>query len=165
MMKNVSIREIESFLIEEAALLDEWRLNEWLELMDEDAHYLIPPLDKPESDWRAALFIASDDMKTLKNRVDQLMGKMVWAENPKSRTRRLITNVRILCQNDPEDGIIKITANFAIWRFQMGNTDIFVGKYMHKLRLCENGDFKFKERKSVLDLESLRPQGKISFIL
>ena len=44
--------EIEEFLIHEAALLDEWRLEEWLALMAPDARYLVPPLDAPDADHR-----------------------------------------------------------------------------------------------------------------
>ena len=50
-----TVDEIERFLIEEAALLDEWRLEEWLALMAEDCRYLVPPLDKPDADHRETL--------------------------------------------------------------------------------------------------------------
>ena len=47
-----TVGEIEEFLIQEAALLDEWRLEEWLALMAPDARYLVPPLDVPDADHR-----------------------------------------------------------------------------------------------------------------
>src|SRR3977135_3802153 len=61
MATQFTVGEIEQFLIEEAALLDEWRLDEWLALMAEDAHYLVPPLDKPDADHRDTLFLIADD--------------------------------------------------------------------------------------------------------
>jgi p-cumate 2,3-dioxygenase beta subunit len=80
--------EIEEFLIHEAELLDEWRLEEWLELMAPDARYLVPPLDAPEADHRGTLFLIADDRRTLASRVRQLSSALTWAENPHSRTRR-----------------------------------------------------------------------------
>ena len=44
-MADVSVGEIERFLVDEAALLDEWRLEEWLALFAEDGRYLVPSLD------------------------------------------------------------------------------------------------------------------------
>ena len=83
-----TVGEIEQFLSHEAALLDEWRLEEWLALMAPDACYLVPPLDAPDADHRDTLFLIADDRRTLASRVRQLLSGTTWAENPRSRTRR-----------------------------------------------------------------------------
>jgi p-cumate 2,3-dioxygenase subunit beta len=153
--------QIEEFLIYEAALLDEWRLEEWLTLMAPDARYLVPPLDAPEADHRDTLFLIADDRRTVASRVRQLLSGTTWAENPRSRTRRLITNVRLLAASGGE---ARITANFAVWRFQHEQTDVYVGRYIHVLVRGPTG-LLFRERRAVLDLETLRPHGKLSFIL
>jgi len=156
-----TVREIEQFLIDEAALLDEWRLDEWLALMAPDARYLVPPLDAPEADHRDTLFLIADDRRTLASRVRQLLSGTTWAENPRSRTRRLVTNVRLL---GIEDDAAQAAANFAVWRFQHEQTDVYVGRYLHVLVRGPSG-LLFRERRAVLDLETLRPHGKLSFIL
>ncbi|NDZ18802.1 aromatic-ring-hydroxylating dioxygenase subunit beta [Variovorax sp. WS11] len=154
-------RQAESFLYQEAALLDEWRLDEWLALMAPDAHYRIPPLDLPDAVPGEALYLIDDDRQRLDSRVRQLMGKTAWAESPRSRTRRLVTNVRVGSITD--DGFTA-SSNFAVWRFQFDNSDVYVGRYAHTfVRLAEG--LRVQERKVVLDLESLRPHGRISFIL
>ena len=102
--------EIEEFLIHEAALLDEWRLEKWLELMASDACYLVPPLDAPDADHRDTLFLIADDRRTLASRVRQLLSGTTWAENPRSRTRRLITNVRLLVANADEAHALALPA-------------------------------------------------------
>ena len=102
------VGEIEQFLIHEAALLDEWRLEEWLALMAEDSRYLVPPLDAPNADHRDTLFLIADDRRTLASRVRQLLSGTTWAENPRSRTRRLVTNVRLL---EVTSGEARATAN------------------------------------------------------
>ena len=87
--------QIEDFLYDEAALLDEWRLREWLALLTEDATYEVPATDVPDGDPKDTLFLVADNADRIRMRVDQLLGKSAWAENPPSRTRRLINNVRI----------------------------------------------------------------------
>jgi p-cumate 2,3-dioxygenase subunit beta len=134
--------EIEEFLIHEAALLDEWRLEEWLALMAPDARYLVPPLDAPDADHRDTLFLIADDRRTLASRVRQLLSGTTWAENPRSRTRRLITNVRVLAA---EAGEARATANFAVWRIQHEQTDVYVGQYRHVLVRGPSG-LLFRER-------------------
>src|SRR5207253_10818569 len=42
--------EVEDFLYHEAALLDAWKLDEWLALLTDDATYRVPSNDRPESD-------------------------------------------------------------------------------------------------------------------
>lgn len=160
-MPDIAVAEIEQFFVEEAALLDEWRLEEWLALFAEDGRYLVPSLDRPDSDHRTALFLIADDRKNLASRVRQLLGGSTWAENPRSRTRRLVTNFRILDQRTDR---ITATANFAVWRFQHEATDVYVGRYVNVLARTATG-LMFRERRVILDLETLRPHGKLSFIL
>jgi p-cumate 2,3-dioxygenase beta subunit len=157
----ITVAEVERFLFEEAALLDEWKLDEWLRLLTDDAVYLVPPLDTPDADHRKALFLIADHYPSLCSRVGQLMGRSVWSENPRSRTRRLITNVRVV-ESGP--GRASITANFAVWRFQFEQTDVYVGQYRHVVVRGPAG-LLLHERRAVLDLEALRPHGKLSFIL
>jgi p-cumate 2,3-dioxygenase subunit beta len=154
-------QEVEDLLYKEAALLDEWRLEEWLELLTDDIVYQIPPTDVPEGDARNTLFIVSDDAVRVRSRVKQLLGKFAWAENPHSRTRRLITNVRVL---GADGGDILATANFAVHRMRYEAVDTYIGRYDYRL-VRRDGDLKIRERRVVLDIEALRPHGKISFIL
>lgn len=156
-----SRQAVEDLLYKEAALLDEWRLDEWLELLTEDATYEIPPTDVPEGDSRNTLFIIADDAVRIRSRVKQLMGKAAWAENPHSRTRRMITNVRVLGADGAD---ILVTANFAVHRMRYESVDTYIGHYHHKL-VRKGGDLKIRERRVILDNEALRPHGKISFIL
>src|SRR2546430_15855825 len=95
LVQDVTRATIEDFLYEEAALLDEWRLQEWLDLLTEDATYEVPSTDTPDGDARTTLFIIADNIERIRSRVRQLLGKSAWAENPPSRTRRLISNVRV----------------------------------------------------------------------
>jgi p-cumate 2,3-dioxygenase subunit beta len=154
-------QEIEDFLYREAALLDEWRLEEWLELLTDDAIYQVPSTDAPEGDARVTLYIIADDERRIRSRVKQLLGKSAWAENPHSRTRRIISNVRI---PGAEGDSILVTANFAVYRMRYETVDTYVGRYDYKINRVGE-ELKIRERRAILDNEALRPQGKISFIL
>lgn len=156
-----SRQAVEDFLYKEAALLDEWRLDEWLELLTADAIYEVPPTDVPEGDSRNTLFIIADDAVRIRSRVKQLLGKAAWAENPHSRTRRMICNVRVVAA---EGENILVTANFAVHRMRYELVDTYIGRYDYKL-VRQGNDLRIRERRAILDNEALRPHGKISFIL
>ncbi|WP_439590258.1 aromatic-ring-hydroxylating dioxygenase subunit beta [Hydrogenophaga sp.] len=158
---DLTEREVQNLLVREARLLDEWKLKEWMELLTPDVRNLVPSLDSPASEPETALFLVSDNAVTLRSRVEQLLGRTAWAENPRSRTRRLVTNVEVL---ETTGDTARIGANFAVWRFQLGQTDVYVGRYVHIVTRVD-GELRFRERRAILDMESLRPHGKLSFIL
>ncbi|MET8427911.1 aromatic-ring-hydroxylating dioxygenase subunit beta [Nocardia sp. NPDC004860] len=155
--------EVEQFLYYEAALLDSWRLPEWLDFFGPTGQYLIPATDKPDGDPARDLFLVQDDRFLLEQRVNSLMRRAAHAEYPHSRTRRLITNVRVTDQGP--DGTFGIAANFAVYRMRSGAMDTYVGHYEHLVERAEDGGFRFLIRRSVLDLDALRPHGKVSIIL
>lgn len=154
-------QEVEDLLYCEAALLDEWRLEEWLEILTDDAIYQVPSTDAPEGDARNTLYIIADDALRIRSRVKQLLGKLAWAENPHSRTRRMITNVRVVGV-DGDD--VMVTANFVVHRMRHETVDTYVGRYDYRLAHFGKA-LKIRERRAILDNEALRPHGKISFIL
>jgi p-cumate 2,3-dioxygenase subunit beta len=160
-LHTMTRQAIEDFLYEEAALLDEWRLDEWLELLTEDASYEVPSTDTPDGDPQHTLSLIADDKTRIRSRVAQLLGKSAWAENPPSRTRRMISNVRI---RQVKGEAIDVTANFVVYRLRFEQTDTYVGRYEYTL-VQRDGRLKIRARKAILDLEALRPHGKVSFIL
>ena len=159
---EVTRAEIEAFLFEEAALLDAWRLDEWLALLTEDARYLVPPNDVPDGDHRSTLFTIADDIERIRGRIKRLKSSEAHAESPKSRTRRMISNVRITGRSADE---IEAEANFVVYRFRRNQrVGEYVGRYVYRLRLVEDG-FRIAERRAILDCEELGGLGSISFIL
>jgi p-cumate 2,3-dioxygenase beta subunit len=154
-------REVEAFLFEEAALLDDWRLEEWLALFTDDGRYLVPSTDTPDADPREALSIIDDDIARLRGRVERLQSRHAHREFPWSRTRRLVTNVRI---TDVLDTSLSVTASFLVYRIRAGHVDPLIGHYEYKLRRAGK-KLKIAFRKAVLDLEALRPHGTVSIIL
>ena len=153
--------EIEAFLYEEAELLDDWRLDDWVALFTDDAIYRAPALDDPTRDPANSVFLINDDLPRIKSRARQLLGDTAWAENPRSTTRRLITNVRVTAV---EGVTIRATANFFIQRSRMERIVTYVGQYRYKL-VRDGGSFKIAERIVILAQDTLRAQGVMSIIV
>ena len=156
----VSRAEVEDFLYQEAALLDAWKLDQWLALLTEDATYRVPSNDRPESDPRGTLFTIADDMARVRSRVTRLKDRNAHAEFPPSRTRRIISNVRIV-----EKTPLRVEANFVVYRYRR-NEDVrtYVGLYRYSLRR-EGGQLRIAAREAVLDAMELGSLGAVSFIL
>src|SRR5665213_3588512 len=96
--------EIEEFLYEEAALLDERHYAEWLALLSDDMSYFMPLRRNVKFGQQAArentregkdISWFDEDKWTLSKRVEQIMTGIHWAEEPSSRICRLIGNVQI----------------------------------------------------------------------
>ena len=159
-MADVTRAEVEDFLYHEAALLDAWRLDEWLALLTDDATYRVPSNDQPESDPKSALFTIADDIRRLRARVARLKDPHAHAESPRSRTRRLISNVRIV-----ERSPLVVEANFVVHRYR-GNEDVrtYVGRYRYTL-VSRDGALRIQAREAILDAMELASLGTVSFIL
>jgi p-cumate 2,3-dioxygenase beta subunit len=152
--------EVEDFLYQEAALLDEWRLDEWLALFTVDARYVVPTTDLPEGDPKKDLVFIDDDMVRLRARVERLKSRHGHREYPWSRTRRFITNVRIKLAGQE----ILVASSFLVYRFRMGDTSPYVGWYEHRLKQVDR-ELKIHYKRTVLDMEALREHGAVSIIL
>lgn len=156
--------QVEDFLYHEAALLDEWRLKEWLELFTADARYEIAPTGDPDAatvSSSEALFLVADNHERLEQRVLRLLKPSAHAEYPHSRLRHTYSNVRVLAESD---GVLSVAANFVTFRNKRGVTATYMGSQSYLLR--RDGDtFRILLKRNVLDLDALVPQGKVSLIL
>jgi p-cumate 2,3-dioxygenase beta subunit len=161
--RNVVTRaEVEDFLYREAALLDAWQLDEWQNLLTEDAAYYVPPNDHLEADHRTTLFLIADDRERIRQRVIRINDPNCHAESPKSRTRRMISNVRILAV---DGDLITVAANFVCYRFRRyERIREYVGSYSYVLKRAGEG-FRIKERRVHIDAHELGSLGSVSFIL
>ena len=147
--------EVEQFLFEEAALLDARQYREWLALVTDDIHYWMPirrtvtrtdielEFTKP-----GAMAYFDDDRDLLEMRVKKLEASSAWSEDPPSRSRHFVSNVRILDVSDDE---ITVDSCFHLYRTRL-NTDVdsWVGRRTDVLRRVSAG-FKIAKRHIFLD--------------
>lgn len=155
-------KRVEQFIFYESELLDQWRIHEWLELFAPEGVYMVPATDKPDGDPETDLFLIHDDRFLLEQRANSLLTRAAHAEYPHSRTRRMVTNIRVHATDGKH---IEVRANFAIFRIRAGNIDTYIGRYHHIIVADHEHAFRFVQRKAILDLDSLRPHGKVSIIL
>lgn len=159
----ISRAEVEDFLYGEAALLDAWKLQDWLALFTEDARYFIPSarLDEHATADRSLFYIA-DDHQMLVERVARLYKNNAYAEFPHSKTRHAYSNVRVHSGEQASD----LTAHccFMTHRSRSGQSQMFVGSTKYTLQKTEAG-LRIREKYCVLDVDDLHELGRISIIL
>jgi 3-phenylpropionate/cinnamic acid dioxygenase small subunit len=145
--------DIQQFLNWEAALLDQRRFDEWLELFTSDVHYWMPVVGgRVATETELAWF--DDDKASLALRIQRLSTKEAHAETPPSRTRRLIGTVLL----DLNDDGIHVNSNFLIYRTRRErDMDLFAGLREDVLRR-ENGAWRIARRKIMLDQDILANQ-------
>ncbi|MDO9217295.1 MAG: aromatic-ring-hydroxylating dioxygenase subunit beta [Lacisediminimonas sp.] len=162
MTANITRNDVEEFLYREAALLDGWKLEQWLTLFTDDAIYHVPTVGTaPEVTPDNTLFYIADDRARLRERVVRLQKKAAHVEWPRSRTRHMVTNVLIDERGEHE---LNVSAAFAVHRFKNGQADVYVGSYRYRLAVAE-GQLKIREKRSMLDMDALRPHGRVSILL
>jgi len=149
--------EIEDFLWQEADLLDEFRYEEWLDLLTEDVTYWMPirenvpsrEMEEELSDENAELSWYTDDKATLTARVGQIRTHVHWADEPFSRISHLVSNVRILGWAGLDE--VRVKCRFVLYRNRHQDEEsTFIGKRIDTLRLVDGG-WKIARREIYLD--------------
>lgn len=134
--------EVERFYYEEAALLDAHRYEDWLALFSEDTYYFMPirrtrmrrELDK-EFTQPGEMAFFDDNKAQLASRVAKLATGRSWSEDPPSRTRHLITNIRVVQDNGQE---LDVESNFHLYRTRLkSEEDSWIGSRKDTLRRVE----------------------------
>lgn len=136
---------IEEFLYLEAELLDDHRYDEWLALLADDIHYWAPTQAnrlrrdrgrEASAPGEVALF--DDDKTTLCWRVRQMGLATHWAEDPPSRTRHLVSNIRIAPGESA--GEYAVRSNFLCYRNRLRDeVDLWAGERRDVLRRVDDG--------------------------
>jgi 3-phenylpropionate/cinnamic acid dioxygenase small subunit len=128
-------QEIEQFLFYEAAVQDERLLDEWFALLSEDVRYVMPLRATRAAEFSGPHDIAYfDDTKaSMTLRLRKLQTSSAWAEEPPSRTRHFVNNVRITPL--PAGGEYEVACAFMVYRNRAERqTDLFAGERIDGLR-------------------------------
>ncbi|MDX3906352.1 MAG: aromatic-ring-hydroxylating dioxygenase subunit beta [Pigmentiphaga sp.] len=157
---------IQRLIFQEARLLDEGKLDDWLALYTEDATYWVPI--EEDADPLRDSSVIYDNRLRLAMRVEQIMRQSRVAQSPASNTLRMISNMEVA-----ETGDDTATATFALlltevrsgdWRQNgLGETRLFPA---HCAMTCKKtGDgWKIQHKKIVL-LHRRQPIVGLSFII
>lgn len=156
--------EVEQLYYAEADLLDEGRYVDWLELLSDDLDYWMPTRTN-RLRRQQALSIAprgeaafyDESKESLTWRIRRFDSGMAWSEDPPSRTRHLITNIRVR-HADPasEEGFtdrdLVAHSAFMLYRNRLEREEgVYAGKRTDVLRRVEDGRLLIARREILLD--------------
>ena len=159
--------EVVDFLYAEADLLDRRDLRGWLALLTDDIRYVVPVrVTTPHSlDGSALEDMAhfDEDGYSLRKRVERFETEHAWAEDPPSRTRHFVTNVR--CWEGERAGELRIESNLLLFRSRgdVREHDLLSGRRNDTLRRTPDG-LRLARREVVLDESVLRTQNLAVFL-
>jgi 3-phenylpropionate/cinnamic acid dioxygenase small subunit len=154
------IRRIEAFVYREARLADENRYDEWLALWLEDSIYWVPA-NKDDYDPRRHVSIIYDGWERIQDRVDRLKSGAAWSQEPKSRMRRIVSNVEV--EEVLPNGDIVVRSNFILGELRREIQTVYFAGQIHHLRMV-GSDLKMSFKKVML-INNDEPIHNLSFIV
>jgi PAH dioxygenase small subunit len=91
--------EIQEFFINEADLLDRGEFRGWLQLLHPEVVYQMPVRvtrgREQAEDTLSDMTFYEETFRSLTHRVERLETGYAWAEDPPSRTRHFVTNLKV----------------------------------------------------------------------
>jgi 3-phenylpropionate/cinnamic acid dioxygenase small subunit len=149
--------EIDQFLYFEASLLDERRYLDWYSLFADDLFYVMPNRmnrlthEAEKENTTAKEFNLFDETKaSLGWRVRQVASRKHWAEDPPSRARHLVTNIRVSPTDVADE--YSVRCNFLIYRNRLeSEVDFWVGERHDVVRRIEARAWQIARRTVILD--------------
>lgn len=147
--------QIVEFLYEEAALLDQIKLQEWGARLATDLVYSAPLRETRGSSHQAATYVRTmqhfhDDYRSVMGRIMRLSGKSAWAEDPPSRTRRLVTNVMVETTAKADEFAVVSYLLVTRSRFNFDQYDL-ISAERHDVLRRDGATFKLAKREILLD--------------
>lgn len=157
---NLLSREAaERFVLLEGRYADESRYDEWLALWTEDAVYWVPAnLDDYDPNDRVSIIY--DDRERLQDRIDRLKSGGAWAQEPKSRLRRIIGNIEA---EEPTGDSITVRSSFVLGELRRGRQTTYFADQIHRIRSTNDG-LRMVYKKVIL-LNNDEPLHNMSFII
>ena len=155
----VERHQIENFLYREARLMDEHAFDKWLSLWTEDALYWVPSNDD-DMDPSQQVAIIYDNLAQMRDRIDRLKGGAAYSQDPKSRLRRVVSNIEI---EEADNGEVIVSSNFNLTELRRSKQDTFAGRTIHRLR--PDGDGLKMVSKKVLLLNNDEVIDNLTFLI
>ncbi len=157
--------QAEDFLIHEARLLDDLKLEEWNALFTADGHYWIPLDDREPIATSAS--IMNDTPLRREERVHHLLHNAFPAQSPRSRTLHFVSNVGVTI----EGGVAVVRSSQVIYEMRTGDhkqvglgvPQAIVADVEHQLRPVD-GQMRIA-RKKILLLNRDSWLGNLTFLL
>ncbi len=162
--------DVEQFLYKEARLLDERRLEEWLDLLADDLDYWMPmrrnvkfgDWDLEFTDHHKEINWFDEGKDVLAGRIRQLNTGVHWPEEPVSRFEHLITNIELVSADGDE---IHVNSKFHCYQNRLQDeVNEWVGRREDVLRRDPETKFKIVRRKIILAQNVMLPKVLNTFL-
>lgn len=152
-------RACERLVYQEARLIDQGRLDEWLELFTEQSAYWLPA-DVTFRNPATTVSWEFNDRRRMEERVERLMTGKAYSQIPPTRTTHSYTNIEQVQVNDDE---IHLLCNFIVNTSRPEGARVLSG--WNGFILQRVNDEWMIELKRVNLLDADGPQGNLSFFL
>lgn len=160
-------QEAHEFLVREAELLDERRFREWLDLLAPDIVYRMPVrVTAPETLERGLLEDMAhfdEDLYSLRKRIERFETGHAWTEDPPSRTRHFVTNVRTFDATAADEIVVKSYVLLFRSRGDIRDADLVSAERTDTLRRTDAG-LRLARREILADESVLRTQNLAVFL-
>lgn len=145
---------VEQFLYLEAELLDDGRFEEWLDVLADDIEYLMPTRVTRSrgdgSEFLPDMYHFEENKYRLRKRVERLGSEYAWAEDPPSRTRHAVSNVRVRLGEGP--GAFAVRSVLLLYRSRGETADHdLLSAERHDVVRREHDGWKLARRVILLD--------------
>lgn len=146
------LKRVEQFLYHEARLMDEQRYDEWLSLWTEELTYFVP-VNEEDSDPKRHVTLIYDNRRRLEDRIEQLKSHVHWSQEPRSRLRRVVSNVEV---SSGADAQVESQSNFVVVEVRRDQQMVLAGRSFHTLlpgpsgASGQAGSFKIAQKKVLL---------------
>lgn len=136
--------EIREFLDDEALLLEEERLHDWLGLLADDIRYRMPVRASVHrtigQGFANAMYFYNDTRTTLGGRVARLLStRSGWVEDPPSRTGRFVSGLRAFRTGNPEEFAVESGFLITRSRADLPEVKLLSGRRHDTLRRAGDG--------------------------
>jgi benzoate/toluate 1,2-dioxygenase subunit beta len=136
---------VEDFLYLEARLMDTHAYDAWLALWTDDALYWVPS-NEDDIDPERHVSIVYENRARLEDRIARLKSGAAYAQDPKSRLSRVVSNVEI---EETRSGELLVHSVFNLTALRRRRLDIFAGRSIYRLR-SDGDSFKIAYKKVLL---------------
>jgi len=148
--------EVLDFLYDEAEILDNLRLGEWVQLLTKDIEYNAPLRHTRSAAEFSKTYSRNvqhlhENYGSLLMRVRRITDtKSAWGEDPPSRIKRLVTNVRVFRIDNSDDLKVESYVLLTRNRFDFDYFDL-IPCVRHDVLRRESGMLKLARREVLLD--------------
>lgn len=155
------------WLVDEAYLLDAQAYTEWLSLLADDIHYVMPVRITTALgagyDTSPGMAHFDEDKYSLSRRVARFLTEHAWTEDPPSRLRHHLSNVRTFATDDPDHLVVESATLLFRSRGDV-REGAFISAGREDLLRREDEDWKLARRTIMVDESVIRMQNLAVFL-